>query len=110
MRATYYVHGVLVIAAVVQQFVVFDVKLFKVVRILCNSSSVLLLLPGQLAATSSFLFFDPSVFLYLGEDFVFVWEQVGNARVLLDLGSPFWVLRYGELVQDALAQTAYLLG
>jgi hypothetical protein len=74
MRATYHVHGVLVVAAVVQQFVVFDVKLFKVVRILGDSSSVLLLFPGQLTATSSLLLFDPSVLLYLGEDLVFVRE------------------------------------
>jgi hypothetical protein len=110
VRATYHVHGVLVVAAVVQQFVIFDVKLFKVVRILCDSSSVLLLFPGQLTATSSLLFFDPSVFLYLGEDLVLVREQVGNARILLDLGSPFWVLQYGELAQDASAQAVYLLG
>jgi hypothetical protein len=111
MRATYHVHSIFVVAAVVEQFVVFSVKLFKVVRILCNgSSSILLLFPSQLPATSSLLLFDSSVFLHLGENLIFVREQVGNAGVLLDLGSPFWVLICRELAQVASAQTAYLLG
>jgi hypothetical protein len=80
---TYNVHGVLVFAVHIEQLVVFRIEFFKVARSFCAHSSTLPLLFGQLAPTSCLLFLASAVLLDLCKDFVFVREEIRNARVLL---------------------------
>ena len=89
---TYNIHGVFAFAVLVKQLVVFDIKLLKVASSLCRGASILPLLFGQLAPTSSLLLLASAVLLDLCQDLVFVREEIGNARVLLRFRSPFWVL------------------
>jgi hypothetical protein len=98
---SHHLHRVVVVAVLCQKLVSLGIELLKLGIVLHGifrgfSSQTLLLLLLQLPKTGLLLFLLPALFLNLCQNLVLVREKVGDAGVLLVLGSPFWVLELGQ--------------